>query len=126
MKISIQVGKSSGDTEQWLSRLMKTNPSSTMSSVGSEIVSNLKSATPTATGKLSAGWAHKLERTSTGWTLGVYNTAYPEIEGNLALMMDRGHGTKNGGYVVGHNYIRPAIKSGLNRFSKTDFLKGGK
>ena len=126
MKMSIQVGKSSGDTEQWMQRLIKSNPSVSLNSVGDEILSNLKSSTPSETGTLAGGWRKLLERTTTGYVLGIYNVAYPEIEGNLALMMDRGHGTKNGGYVRGHNYIRPAIKSGLNRFNRMDFLHGGK
>ena len=108
-----------------MQRLIKSNPSVSLNSVGDEILSNLKSSTPSETGTLAGGWRKMLEKTSTGYILGIYNVAYPEIEGNLALMMDRRHGTKNGGYVRGHNYIRPAIKSGLNRFNRTDFLHGG-
>ena len=125
MKVSVQVGKSSGDTEQWMTRLMKINPANTMNSIGSQVVSSLKVATPSETGKLAAGWKFDVTKTPSSITLGIYNVSYPEIDGNLALMMDRGHGTRNGGYVRGRNYIRPAIKSGLNRFSSIDFLKGG-
>ena len=125
MKVSIQVGKSSGDTEQWMTRLMKLNPSSTLNSIGSQITSSLRSSTPTETGALASGWAYNVKKVAGAYELGIYNTAYPEIEGNLALMMDRGHGTRNGGYVRGRNYIRPAIKGGLSRFDSTNFLKGG-
>lgn len=119
--ISIQVGKSGNDSRQWLRAQIPKNTKSKLDALGTEMTTSLKAATPTRSGKLAAGWTHETKSTAKGKELVIYNTAYPEVEGNLALLVDRGHGTKNGGYVVGKNYIRPAIKSGISKFT-IDYL----
>lgn len=121
--VSIQVGKSGSDSRQWLRAQLNQDSAPKLNALGSQMVSSLKSATPSQTGTLASGWDYTVKKTDAGKELGVFNTAYPEIDGNLALLVDRGHGTKNGGYVKGKNYIRPAIKSAISSFNVESFTK---
>lgn len=121
--ISISVGKSGDDLKQWMRVEITKNPTSQLKRIGEQAVSSLKSSTPRESGTLSEGWDYSVDKLPSGYVLGIYNVAYPEIQGNLALMMDRGHGTRNGGYVHGRNYIRPAIKSSLKLFSVKQLYK---
>lgn len=72
-------------------------------------VSALAAATPVDTGKTAASWTYEIEKSRDGCTISWYNTN--ENRGvNIAMILQYGHGTRNGGYVRGRDYINPAIK----------------
>ena len=75
--------------------------------VGVELLS---SATPVRTGKTASSWGYEIERSEDGiYTLYWKNSNV--VKGiNIALILQTGHGTKNGGYVSGINYIDPALE----------------
>lgn len=68
----------------------------------------LAQATPKRTGRTSDSWDYQIEQTSKGykitWTNSYVNEGYP-----IALLIQYGHGTRNGGYVQGVDYINPAL-----------------
>lgn len=75
---------------------------------GQRGVDALRAATPVDTGLAASSWGYTIESedgvTKLIWT----NT---DIEGgvNVALIVDRGHATKSGGWVTGRHYIDEAI-----------------
>lgn len=73
-------------------------------------VDALSASTPKESGKTSGSWKYKVEITKSGVTIYWYNTN--ENDGyNVALMLQYGHGTGTGGYVLGRDYINPAMRS---------------
>ena len=78
-------------------------------SIAKQGVSELSRATPVDTGKTAASWGYEIEKTNNKTI--VYFTNSNENNGvNIAIILQYGHGTKNGGYVQGRDYINPAIK----------------
>lgn len=73
-------------------------------------VKALSNATPVDTGKTAASWEYSIERTKEGLSLIWYNTNVVKDWCNIALMIQYGHATRNGGWVQGRDYINPAIQ----------------
>ena len=76
---------------------------------GKKGVDALSAATPVDTGKTSKSWSYKIEHNKTSFTLSFFNS---NVNNGvpIALLIQYGHGTGNGGYVVGRDYINPAIQ----------------
>lgn len=64
--------------------------------------------TPKRTGRTANSWAYTIEEDGKGYKITWMNSniseGYP-----IALLIQYGHGTRNGGYVQGTDYINPAI-----------------
>lgn len=73
-------------------------------------VEALKNSTPIDTSKTSESWYYKVEKGKDFSKLVFYNSNVVD-EANVAILIQYGHATKNGGYVIGVDYINPAIKS---------------
>lgn len=75
---------------------------------GQQGVEALAAATPKATGKTAASWCYEIKMDKTGAVLCWKNTNI--VDGvPIAVLLQYGHGTRNGGYVQGMDYINPAI-----------------
>lgn len=76
---------------------------------GKEGVAALSAATPVDTGLTAGSWYYKIERTATSSTLLFCNS---NIQNGIpiAIILQYGHGTRNGGWVEGRDYINPAIQ----------------
>ena len=72
-------------------------------------VEALAAATPVDTGKTAASWTYEIEMTDESYTITWLNTNVNKHV-NIALILQQGHGTRNGGYVAGRDYINPAIQ----------------
>ena len=69
----------------------------------------LKNNTPIRTGKTANSWNYDIENTKDKIIVSWNNDNI--IKGiNIAIIIQYGHGTKNGGYVKGVDYINPALK----------------
>lgn len=76
---------------------------------GREGVAALMSATPVDTGLTSKSWYYKIERKPGSITLSFHNS---NVQNGvpIAIILQYGHGTGNGGWVQGRDYINPAIQ----------------
>ena len=76
---------------------------------GREGVAALASATPVDSGLTASSWYYKVEHTNGSATISFYNS---NIQNGvpIAIILQYGHGTKNGGWVQGRDYINPAIQ----------------
>ena len=72
-------------------------------------VSALSSATPVETGKTAGSWSYGVEYKKGSATITFYNS---NIQNGvpIAIILQYGHGTRNGGWVEGRDYINPAIQ----------------
>ena len=76
---------------------------------GREGVAALAAATPIDTGKTASSWVYEIVREAGSASIVFSNTIVVNGE-NIAILLQYGHGTRNGGYVVGRDYINPAIQ----------------
>lgn len=85
--------------------------------IGREGVQALSSATPRDTGLTAASWKYSIERSSNRVSIKFDNT---NIQNGvpIAIILQYGHGTRNGGYVQGRDYINPAIQPIFNKLAK--------
>lgn len=77
---------------------------------GKRGVELLKEATPKDTGKTSESWSYEIVQDSDGsWEIVWKNSNVVDDWANVAILLQYGHATRNGGYVQGTDYINPAI-----------------
>lgn len=77
----------------------------------------LRSATPVDTGKTAASWYYQIVKTKNGVDIQWLNSNI--VDGvPIAIILQYGHGTNNGGYVQGIDYINPALKPIFNKILK--------
>ena len=76
---------------------------------GREGVAALTSATPVDTGKTAASWYYdiKINKESASIT---FNNSNIQNGVPIAIILQYGHGTRNGGWVEGRDYINPIIQ----------------
>jgi len=80
-----------------------------LDSYGAQGVIALSSATPVESGETANSWTYKISnergKTVISWSNSNIVDGVP-----IAVILQYGHGTKNGGWVEGKDYINPAIK----------------
>ena len=82
---------------------------SSLDKYGHQGVSALAAATPVETGKTANSWYYQIENTKGSTTISFLNS---NIQNGvpIAIILQYGHGTRNGGWVQGRDYINPAIQ----------------
>ena len=71
----------------------------------------LKEATPKDSGYTAECWDYRIDDNTEAGTTSITYTNSNVIDGyNIAILLQYGHGTRNGGYVVGRDYINPVIQ----------------
>ena len=83
---------------------------------GKEGVAALASATPVDTGQTANSWYYKIENKKRSVTISFYNSNI-QNEVPIAIIVQYGHGTRNGGWVQGRDYINPAIQPILDKIA---------
>lgn len=104
--------KSKGEfkkTFDFLNRVKNGDVYKILDKYGEQGVAALSKATPIDSGKTSQSWHYRIEKENGNVSLVWYNDNVHEGV-NIALVLQYGHGTPNGHYVRGKNYIKPAIK----------------
>lgn len=76
---------------------------------GREGVEALASATPVDTGLTAASWYYKITHNKRSVTITFCNSN-TQNGVPIAIILFYGHGTRNGGWVQGRDYINPAIR----------------
>ena len=80
-----------------------------LNSLGKKGVEALSAATPVDSSLTSKSWSYDFEKTKTSLVMRWYNSNV--VNGvPIAIILQYGHGTGNGGYVEGRDYINPAIQ----------------
>ena len=101
----------------YLERLKNVVKLGNLDSYGREGVAALSSMTPIDTGETAKSWYYKINRDNDSVILSFHNSNVNDGV-NIAVILQYGHGTKNGGYVEGIDYINPAIRPIFNKIAE--------
>lgn len=96
-------------TSRWLDRLMNGDIYAGLDRYGQMGVNALTAATPVDTGRTANAWYYEIERSKNGFTISWHNNNVNK-GAVIAILLQYGHGTGTGGYVVGRDYINPAAQ----------------
>ena len=96
-------------TINFLGRLKDSVQIKCLDKYGKRGVAALSAATPVDTGLTASSWSYGIERSNGSTTINFYNS---NIQNGvpIAIILQYGHGTRNGGWVQGRDYINPAIQ----------------
>lgn len=76
---------------------------------GRKGVEALRTATPVGTGMTANSWYYTIERTRNSVSLSFYNSnVHNGVP--IAIILQTGHATRDGGWVEGIDYINPSIR----------------
>lgn len=97
-------------TEKFLEGARVLNIRPLLRRYGEAGVHALQASTPRDTGELASSWGYEIQ-TDHG-TARVIWTNSKIVDGvPIAIILQYGHGTGNGGYVEGRDYINPALQN---------------
>lgn len=93
----------------------KKDPTPILEYYGQAGVDALSRATPVDTGLLASSWYYEIQKKGDVWILSWNNS---DIENGIpiAILIQMGHATKNGGWVQGVDYINPALRNLFKKF----------
>lgn len=83
---------------------------------GREGVAALASATPVDTGLTANSWSYEIVNKK-GVVQITFNNSNIQNGVPIAIILQYGHGTRNGGWVQGRDYINPAIQPIFDRIA---------
>lgn len=113
MKINFEHRGNFNNLEKFLTKAVPISPmiKVVLNKYGKKGVEALKEATPKDTGKTSESWSYDIVQDEKGkYEIVWSNTNVVNGWANIAVLLQYGHATRNGGYVKGVDYINPAIE----------------
>ena len=101
----------------YLEKAKKTARLGDLDKYGRKGVAALASATPVDTGLTASSWYYEIKRQNGVVSLNFCNS---NINNGvpIAIILQYGHGTRNGGWVEGRDYINPAIQPVFDQITK--------
>lgn len=96
-------------TEKLLKKSLGKDYRTVLEKFAEQGVKALSAATPVDTGVTASSWSYEIIQNESSLSV-VWNNSNVQKGVNIALILQYGHGTRNGGYVVGRDYINPALK----------------
>jgi len=104
--------KQKGDFKTLTNYLLKVNKGfnvGILDKYGEEGVTALRSATPKDTGLTADSWEYRVIRGDGSVSI-MFNNTNVQNGVPIAVILQYGHATRNGGYVQGIDYINPALR----------------
>ena len=104
-------------TEEMLKKSGNWAKNINLDSYGVKGVEALRNATPKDTGLTANSWSYKIEKSNNNITISFENS---NINNGvpIAIILQYGHGTRNGGWVEGYDYINPAVRPIFDELAK--------
>lgn len=104
------------NTERFLKRANRFNIDQLLERYGQEGVEALRATTPKDTGLTANSWYYKvkkeIDQITITWSNSNIQNGVP-----IAVILQYGHATRNGGYVEGIDYINPAMRPIFDRIA---------
>lgn len=97
-------------TEAFFNRLKYKTPEKMFEKYGEIGVNALRNATPVDTGLTASSWYYTITVNKNGSRIEFRNSNIQNGWVPVAILLQYGHATKNGGWVEGKDYINPAIQ----------------
>ncbi len=95
--------------EKFFNALLRRDYLNVLERYGQAGVAALAAATPKNSGSTAASWNYEISHNGKQTTIAFTNSNISKGV-SIAIILQYGHGTKNGGYVAGKDYINPAIQ----------------
>lgn len=109
MLLTLRSKGSFRNTEKFLKKSLGRDYRKILEKYAKQGVDALSSATPVKTGLTAILWDYEIIQNKSSISICWKNSHV--INGvNIAIILQYGHGTRNGGYVEGIDYINPALK----------------
>ena len=102
---------------RYFERLREIVHLGTLDKYGREGVAALASATPVESGKTASSWYYEITNNGQTAKISFYNSNVNKGV-PIAIVIQYGHGTRNGGWVEGRDYINPAIQPIFDRIAE--------
>lgn len=112
--------KQKGDfkkTEKFLKRSFGKDYRGVLEKYAHMGVENLSAFTPVDTGITATSWSYEIIQNESSLSV-VWHNNNVQNNINVALLLQYGHGTRNGGYVEGIDYINPALKPVFDKMAE--------
>lgn len=110
MKVSFKHHGDLKKTEKFLKKSLGHDWLDVLENYAIEGVRALAAATPVDTGETAASWEYEIIQNEGSISIVWKNTHVEKGWANIAILLQYGHGTRNGGYVEGIDYINPALR----------------
>lgn len=95
--------------ERYFKRLTQKKYLQILDKYGKQGVEALAAATPKDTGRTAESWRYKIETGPNSSSIIFVNDNINKYV-NIAVILQYGHATRNGGWVEGRDYINPAVQ----------------
>lgn len=109
MLIKVRHKGSFNNIERFFNRVLKRDYLNILSDYAAQGVEALREYTPVNTGRLADSWGFEIE-SGNGITTIWFTNDDIENGQNVAILLIYGHGTRNGGYVEGVDFVSPALR----------------
>lgn len=96
-------------TDRLFHRVIERHYMHKLAKYGEKGVQVLAAATPNESGKTAESWSYEIVESDGGLSI-YWRNSHVNKGVNIAIILQYGHGTRNGGYVEGKDYINPAIQ----------------
>lgn len=96
-------------TNKFFEKALEVVKAGDLDKYGRQGVRALSAATPEKSGKTANSWDYVISRKGNVATITFTNSNVVN-DVNIAIILQYGHGTRNGGWVEGRDYINPAIQ----------------
>lgn len=109
-EVTISVHGDFSKTYSFLEKVKEIFDAGMLDKYGKMGVEALKQYTPKDTGLTANSWYYEIERHGKDVSLQFLNSNIQNDWCNVAILLQYGHATGNGGYVQGVDYINPALQ----------------
>lgn len=107
-----------GKTDTFLERVLNRKYLSKVDKYAAKGVEQLRDATPVNTGETALSWHSEVNRSPKDCTIIWANTNVHDYC-NVALLLDKGHATRDGNWVEGQHFIAPALSNVFGECTET-------
>lgn len=117
MGISFRHKGSFSKTEKLLKKTLGKDYRSILEKYGRDGVTALALNTPMESGETAASWDYEIIQNESSISV-VWTNSHVNKGVNIAIILQYGHATRNGGYVQGRDYINPALQPIFDRLAE--------
>lgn len=96
-------------TERFFNRVLRQDYLNIIADYCERGIEALHAATPEDSGKTADSWGYEIER-GDGITTVSFTNSNENNGVNVVILLIYGHGTRNGGYVEGNDFVTPALQ----------------
>lgn len=108
--LSVKYKGNFNKAERFFNRMLRRDYLNVLAKYGELGVRMLAQATPVDTGKTANSWNYEIEENRNGHVVLAFTNSNTNQGVNIVLLLMYGHGTKEGAYIEGEDFVNPAIR----------------